>query len=115
MPKIKRYFFATFCVKILFCRRYFSLLNTFNRNGKDTEPEPEPDPHLTGSGRPKNMRIRYRIRIPNITSKGKNNCYIFIWTKPDLLHVSRYQHADNLVPTKKIVYLTAACSLANIY
>jgi hypothetical protein len=29
---------------MLFCRHYFSPLNTFMRKGKD--PEPEPDPHL---------------------------------------------------------------------
>jgi hypothetical protein len=35
-------FFAKICVKILFCRHYFSSLNTFMRKGKD----PDPDPHL---------------------------------------------------------------------
>ncbi len=29
-----------FCVKILFCRHYFSPLNTFMRKGKDPEPDP---------------------------------------------------------------------------
>jgi hypothetical protein len=33
-------FLIEFCVKILFCRHYFSQLNTFMRKGKD------PDPHL---------------------------------------------------------------------
>jgi hypothetical protein len=32
------------CVKMLFCRHYFSPLNTFMTKGKD--PEPDPDPHL---------------------------------------------------------------------
>ncbi len=54
-------FLLKFCVQMLFCRHYFSPLNTFMRKGK----EPDPDPHLltngSGSGRPKNMRIR----IPN--------------------------------------------------
>jgi hypothetical protein len=33
-------FLLKFCVKILFCRHYFSQLNTYMRKGKD------PDPHL---------------------------------------------------------------------
>jgi|LakMenE18May11ns_1017448.scaffolds.fasta_scaffold6688160_1 hypothetical protein len=33
-----------FIVKILFCKHYFSLLNTFIRNGKDLESDPEADP-----------------------------------------------------------------------
>jgi hypothetical protein len=35
---------AKFYVKILFCRHYFSPLNTFMRKGKD--PEPDPDPYI---------------------------------------------------------------------
>jgi hypothetical protein len=38
--KIK--FVVKFCVKMLFCRHYFSPLNTFMRKGKDLDP----DPHL---------------------------------------------------------------------
>ncbi len=41
-------FLLKFCIKILFCRRYFSPLNTFLRIGKDTEPpqkHADPDPH----------------------------------------------------------------------
>jgi hypothetical protein len=30
-------------MKILFCKHYFSPLNTSMRKGKDPEPEPEPD------------------------------------------------------------------------
>ncbi len=41
---LKINFFVKFCVKILFCRHYFSPLNTFMRKRKD--PEPDPDPHL---------------------------------------------------------------------
>ncbi len=42
-------FLRKFCVKMLFCRHYFSLLNTFMRKGKDTDPDPylwlmDPDP-----------------------------------------------------------------------
>ncbi len=42
-----------FCVKILFCRHYFSPINTFMRKKKDPEPEPyiwliDPDPDLEG-------------------------------------------------------------------
>ena len=33
-------FLLKFCVKILFCRHYFSPLNTFMRKGKDLEPNP---------------------------------------------------------------------------
>jgi hypothetical protein len=33
-----------FCVQILFCKHYFSPLNTFTRKGKDPDPKPEPDP-----------------------------------------------------------------------
>jgi hypothetical protein len=39
-----------FCVKILFCKHYFSLINTFMRKGKEADPEPvlepDPDPYL---------------------------------------------------------------------
>jgi hypothetical protein len=38
----KFYFFLKFCVKILFCKHYFSPLNTFMRKVKD----PDPDPYL---------------------------------------------------------------------
>ncbi len=31
-------FVQNFCVKILFCRHYFSLLNTFMSKGKDPDP-----------------------------------------------------------------------------
>ncbi len=34
-------FLVKFCIKILFCRHYFSPLNTFIRKGKDPEPDPE--------------------------------------------------------------------------
>jgi hypothetical protein len=37
-------FLLKFCVKMLFCRHYFSPLNTFMRKGKD--PELDPDPYL---------------------------------------------------------------------
>ncbi len=37
-------FLLEFCIKILFCRQYFSQLNTFMRKGKD--PGPDPYPHL---------------------------------------------------------------------
>ncbi len=53
-------FLLEFCVKILFCRHYFSQLNTFIRKGKDPEPDPDhwlmdPDPggpKICGSGSP---------------------------------------------------------------
>jgi hypothetical protein len=37
-----------YCVnlKMLFCRPYFSPLNTFMRKVKDLDPEPDPDQHL---------------------------------------------------------------------
>jgi hypothetical protein len=37
-------FLLKFCVKILFCKHYFSPLNTFMRKGKD--PDMDPDPYL---------------------------------------------------------------------
>jgi hypothetical protein len=45
----KFYILLTFSVKILFCRHYFSPLNTFMRKGKDPDPDPylwiiDPDP-----------------------------------------------------------------------
>ncbi len=53
-------FFAKICIKILFCKHYFSPLNTFMRKGKD--PDPEPDPYLwlmdPDPGGPKTCRIR---------------------------------------------------------
>jgi hypothetical protein len=42
--KLKIFFLLKICVKILFGRDYFSLLNTFMRIGKDPDPEPKPDP-----------------------------------------------------------------------
>jgi hypothetical protein len=35
-----------FGVKILFCKHYFSPLNTFMRKGKDPEPDLDPGPCL---------------------------------------------------------------------
>jgi hypothetical protein len=49
-------FLKKFCVKILFCKHYFSPLNTFMRKGRIRIV-----PLTNGSGRPKNIRIR----IPN--------------------------------------------------
>ena len=37
-------FSKQFCIEILFCKHYFSPLNTFMRKGK--VPDPEPDPYL---------------------------------------------------------------------
>jgi hypothetical protein len=42
-------FLLKFCIKILFCKHYFSLLNTFMRKEKDPDPDPyirlkDPDP-----------------------------------------------------------------------
>jgi hypothetical protein len=51
---LKLIFLLKFCVKILFCKHYFSMLNTFMRKGKD----PDPGPLTNGFGRPKNMWIR---------------------------------------------------------
>jgi hypothetical protein len=39
----KKYkFFLKFCGKILFCRHYFSPLNTSMRKGKVPQPDPDP-------------------------------------------------------------------------
>ncbi len=62
-------FLLKFCVKlkVLFCRHYFSLLNTFMRKGKWSRSRIRNSDKWcgSGSGRPKNMRIlRLRIRIP---------------------------------------------------
>ncbi len=35
-----------YCVKNLFCKHYFNLLNTFMRKGKDPNPELDPGPYL---------------------------------------------------------------------
>ncbi len=69
-----------FCAEFLFCKHYFSPLNTFMRRGKNPEPDPEPYLWLfpfgsgSGSGRPKNMRIR----IPN--TGLINGFFKGIWT-----------------------------------
>ncbi len=67
---LKIIFFLKFCITILFCKHYFSLLNTFMRKCKDPylwqmDPGPGSIPLISGSGsgRPKNMRIR--ILTPN--------------------------------------------------
>ncbi len=39
-------FLLKFCVKMLFCRYYFSPLNTFMTKRKDPEPDPDPEPDL---------------------------------------------------------------------
>ncbi len=64
-----------FWVKILFCKHYFSPLNTFMSKGKDPDPEqdPELDPYLwlmdPDPDRTKTCgQIRFRIRIPNTGS-----------------------------------------------
>jgi hypothetical protein len=46
---LKFFFLLKFCVKILFCKHYFSPLNTFMRKGKDPEPDPG-GPKTSGSG-----------------------------------------------------------------
>jgi hypothetical protein len=65
-------FLLKFCVKILFCKHYFSPLNTFMRKGKDPNPEPDPEPVPEPDPEPDPdhtadewMQIRLRIRIPN--------------------------------------------------
>ncbi len=69
--KIK-FLLKRFCVKILFCRQYFSPLNTFMRKEKDPDPDPhfwllDPDPDpggpkTCGSGsQTLLMTISYRI------------------------------------------------------
>jgi hypothetical protein len=40
LQSIKYNFLLKFCVKILFCRHYFSPLNTFMRKGKGSDPNP---------------------------------------------------------------------------
>ncbi len=54
-------FLLKFIVKILFCRHYFSPLNTFIRKREGSGSGSVPLTNGSGSGRPKNMRIR----IPN--------------------------------------------------
>ncbi len=44
LQSLKFNFLLKFCIKILFCKHYFSPLNTFMRKGKEPEPEPDPDP-----------------------------------------------------------------------
>ncbi len=39
-------FWVKFCVKILFCRHYFSLLHTFMRKKMDPDQDPYQDPYL---------------------------------------------------------------------
>ncbi len=41
-----KFFAKIFCIKILFCKHYFSLFNTFMNKGKDPDPERDPDPYL---------------------------------------------------------------------
>jgi hypothetical protein len=54
-----------FCVKILFCKHYFSPLITFIRKGKDPDPylwltAPDPgSPKIFGSGSPKFFRCEF--------------------------------------------------------
>jgi hypothetical protein len=49
-----------FCIKILFCNHYFSLLNNFMRNRKDPDPDPVLVTKISGcrSERPKNIGMR---------------------------------------------------------
>ncbi len=59
MDPDQEHFLQSFCIKILFCKQYFSLLNTFMKKREGSR-----SIHLTngsGSGRPKNMRILLRI------------------------------------------------------
>ncbi len=76
IPKI--ILLLNFCVKISFCKHYFSPLNIFMRKGKDPDPylwlkDPDPNPGA------KNMRIRIHIRIliPNTfasTQEPQESC-----------------------------------------
>ncbi len=64
-----------FGVKILFCKHYFSPLNTFMRKGKDPDPDPDPDLYLwltdpvPDPGGKKNIRIL--TRIPTLLTSKK--------------------------------------------
>jgi hypothetical protein len=79
---LKNFFVLKFCGKILFCKHYFSPLNTFMRKGKDPDPylcliDPEPDPGgqktcESGSG------------IPNTGYRPIN------YTEPFILRLSLY-------------------------
>ncbi len=80
LSSVLKFFFLLlkFCVKILFCKHYFSPLNTFMRKGKD----PDPDSYLwlkngSGSGRPKNIQIRSRIPNTAITISYFFSLYSF--------------------------------------
>jgi hypothetical protein len=65
-----------FAKKVLFCKHYFSPLDTFMRKGKD------PDPYLfisgSGSRMPKNIRIPNTKELRIIAS-----CYVYCrWDNP---------------------------------
>jgi hypothetical protein len=62
LQSLKFNFLLKFCVKVLFCKHYFSPLNTFIRKEKDPAPDLYPLSNGSGSGRPK----YFRFRIPNI-------------------------------------------------
>jgi hypothetical protein len=66
-----------FCVKILFCKHYFSPLNVFIRNGKDLGPEQHPYLWLTDSdpGGPKTCGSGSRCPtlVESIKLCGRNN------------------------------------------
>jgi hypothetical protein len=62
-------FWLKFCVKILFCKHYFSLHNTFMREGSGAGFGSVPLTNGSGPGRPKNMRIRNPNTDKNISIK----------------------------------------------
>ncbi len=71
---LKISFLLKFCVKILFCKHYFSPLNTFMRKGKD--PDPESDLWLTDPdpGGPKHWMQIY-CSVGNVCTYSTTNVW----------------------------------------
>jgi hypothetical protein len=109
---LKILFFAKFWVKLLFCRHYFSPLNTFMRKRKDPEPDLEPDPYLwlmnPDAGDQKTWgSIRFRIRIPNTEFYPHEGMYAQKWSLP-LCVLGEAANSRN--SNKTMVFFTSPCS-----
>ena len=59
---LKINFLLKFCIKILFCKHYFSLFNTFMRKGKDPDPGGLKTYGSCGSGSP-TLGLRFPSKI----------------------------------------------------
>ncbi len=83
-------FLLHFCVKILLCKHYFSLHNTFMRKGKDPDPylwllDPDPrSPKTCGSGSGSPTLARIMTHEAKVDSQFLFLVFILFWVRIDM-------------------------------